>query len=318
MALYDKITLGEENMIYLIASNSYHLIDDEINKIVGNKEYQNIDFNKTTLEEIITEANYTDLFSSEKILVIKNATFFQGKGIDTKILEDYLEHPNGLTTLIFTCETVDERKKISKIIKEKYHYNVMKPLYAKEITSRIVDLAKKSGYTLKIDDATFITNASLNNYDMAYNTLEKIFLYYNNPCNIETTIVHNLTSMSLEDNNFKFVDAVVRNDLNTINKMIKDFKIQKIEPLALFNLIAREYRLMLLTMELYTKNTSRMKMMSLLHIPDWQLDKLIKNAFSFTKKDLEDKLLTICDYDYKIKSGKIDKYLALEMFVLGN
>ena len=41
-------------MIYLIASNSYHLIDDEINKIVGNKEYQNIDFNKTTLEEIIT------------------------------------------------------------------------------------------------------------------------------------------------------------------------------------------------------------------------------------------------------------------------
>ena len=118
----------------------------------------------------------------------------------------------------------------------------MKPLYAKEITSSIVDLAKKSGYTLKIDDATFITNASLNNYDMAYNTLEKIFLYYNNPCNIETTIVHNLTSMSLEDNNFKFVDAVVRNDLNTINKMIKDFKIQKIEPLALFNLIAREYR----------------------------------------------------------------------------
>ena len=100
--------------------------------------------------------------------------------------------------------------------------------------------------------------------------------------------------------------------------MIKDFKIQKIEPLALFNLIAREYRLMLLTMELYTKNTSRMKMMSLLHIPDWQLDKLIKNAFSYTKKDLEDKLLTICDYDYKIKSGKIDKYLALEMFILGN
>ena len=89
-------------MIYLIASNSYHLIDDEINKIVGNKEYQNIDFNKTTLEEIITEANYTDLFSSEKILVIKNATFFQGKGIDTKVLEDYLEHPNDLTTLIFT------------------------------------------------------------------------------------------------------------------------------------------------------------------------------------------------------------------------
>ena len=94
-----------------------------------------------------------------------------------------------------------------------------------------------------------------------------------------------------------------------------NLKIKKIEPLSLFSLLAREYRLMLILKEEYQKY-SRSNLLSLLNIKDWQLDKLLRQASSYNNTYLEERILEICHYDYAIKSGKIDKYLALELFIL--
>ena len=301
-------------MIYLIVNNSYHIIDEEIKKLVGNNKYEVIDYLKSSLEDIVMEANYTDLFLSKKIMVIKNAVFLSIKS-DTKVLEKYFENPNLNTDIIFTCEEVDERLKIVKTIKDKFHYNIIKPLYQKEIVSRLLDIAKKNGYVLSIESATYISKSSLDNYDIAYNNLEKIFLYYSKPCKINDNDVINLVSMSLEENNFKFIDAVINKNINESFRILNDLKIKKIEPLSLFNLLAREYRLMLIVTEEY-RNKSRRELLNILNIKDWQLDKLLKNASCYSMEELETKIVSLADYDYDIKVGKIDKWLALEMFIL--
>lgn len=303
-------------MIYLIVNNSYHIIDEEINKIVGNNKYEVIDYLKSNLEDIVMEANYTDLFLSKKIMVIKNAVFLSSKS-DTKVLDKYLENPNSNTDIIFTCEEIDERLKIVKTIKDKFHYNIIKPLYQKDIISRLLDIAKKNGYILSIESATYISKSSLDNYDIAYNNLEKIFLYYGTPCQIKDEDVINLVSISLEENNFKFIDAVINKNINESFRILNDLKIKKIEPLSLFNLLAREYRLMLIVTEEY-RNKSRSELLSVLHLKDWQLDKVLKNASNYNVSKLEAKILDLAKYDYDIKTGKIDKWLALEMFILND
>ena len=40
--------------------------------------------------------------------------------------------------------------------------------------------------------------------------------------------LENLVSKSLDDNNFKFVDAVIAKDIKTAMQLIKDFKLFKI------------------------------------------------------------------------------------------
>ena len=49
---------------------------------------------------------------------------------------------------------------------------------------------------------------------------------------------------------------------------------------------------------------------------EWQLDKIINNTYSYSIRDLEDKLLDLEKLDYQLKTSKIDKYLGLEMFIL--
>lgn len=303
-------------MLYLLVSNSYHILDEEIKKIVKDEKYEVIDYLKTTLEDIVMEASYSDLFSNKKILIIKNATFFSTK-IDTSSLDKYLLNINPNTILIFTCNNIDERLKIVKTFKDSYNYKINNILYQKDIVNKLIEIAEKKDYNLSIESAIYISKSSLDNYDIAYNNLEKIFLYYNKPCKINESDVINLVSVSLEENNFKFIESVINNDTENAFKILNDLKIKKIEPLSLFNLLAREYRLMLILKEEYQKK-SRSYIMKLLNIRDWQLEKLLKQASRYNREYLEDKLIEICEYDYQIKTGKIDKFLALELFILNN
>ena len=108
--------------IYLITSNSYRLMEEEINKIVKSNPYTTLDFNITTIEDIIEEASYFSLFDEKKYLVVKNATIFSSKGTKessdktTKkddLLLNYLNEPNDNTILIFTLYgKADSKKKI--------------------------------------------------------------------------------------------------------------------------------------------------------------------------------------------------------------
>ena len=303
-------------MLYLLVSNSYHILDEEIKKIVKDEKYEVIDYLKTTLEDIVMEASYSDLFSNKKILIIKNATFLSTK-IDTSSLDKYLLNINPNTILIFTCNNIDERLKIVKTFKDSYNYKINNILYQKDIVNKLIEIAEKKDYNLSIESAIYISKSSLDNYDIAYNNLEKIFLYYNKPCKINESDVINLVSVSLEENNFKFIESVINNDTGNAFKILNDLKIKKIEPLSLFNLLAREYRLMLILKEEYQKK-SRSYIMKLLNIRDWQLEKLLKQASRYNREYLEDKLIEICEYDYQIKTGKIDKFLALELFILNN
>ena len=60
-------------MNYLIAGTSNYLINEEIKKIIGDEDYTKIDYLDTTMEEIVVEASYNDLFGSKKNIIVKNA-----------------------------------------------------------------------------------------------------------------------------------------------------------------------------------------------------------------------------------------------------
>ena len=308
-------------MNYIIVSNSYHIVFEEIKKIVKDtNKIEYIDFQNSSFEEIVEEANYTSLFNYEKIIVIKNADFLGSKNsAKTDILEKYLSNSNPLSTLIFTYnDKPDERKKVIKLIKASGKYIYIKPLTYREVTDRIIADFKHNKYKISYEDANYITNKCLNNYDLVMMELEKIYLYYNESTEVKRKDLENIISKYMDDNNFKFVDAVIKNDYKLSAKLLNDFKIQKVEPIALLSLLVREYRLMLFSKDLYKKGYSNNKIGEELGLQDWQVEKLIKNSYSYSLIDLEGKIIKLADLDLDIKLGKMDKYLGLELFVLNN
>ncbi len=318
--------------IYLISSNSFHLMEEELKKILKDNPYTSFDLNAVELDDVLEEASYFSLFDDKKYMVVKNAQIFgaskrkskeEDSSDEEKVskkderLLQYLNEPNENTVLIFTINgKADTKKKICKTIKDRYKFIQLDDLKPKEIYSRVEKALKEDGYKIDSNTGYYIVNNALNNYDLAINEVEKIKLYYGKGCTVKYEDVVNIVSKNIEDNNFKFIDTVISRDIKEAFKMYDDLMIQKVEPIMLMSMLAKEVRNMLLVKKMMsTKN--KKDMMEVLGLKfDFQIDKLISNSYSFKEKQLEGYLVLLSDLDYKIKRGKISNKLALEMFIM--
>lgn len=307
--------------VYLLETTSRVLLEKQIDKILkGSKNKIIYNAEEESIDNILEEASYVSMFEEMKYLIVKNANFF-GKGKlkeddETKILK-YLESPYPLCTVIFTTyEPVDSRKKITKTIKEKYEYqNIITPK-GLELYNDVASLLVEKKYLAEKDTINYIINACLGNYDLICNEIEKIDLYYQKPTKVKLENIKNIISRTMVDNNFKFVDAVINKDLKKAVQYLEDLMTLKVEPLSLINLLAREYRNMLILKTLEEEKYMRKDIAKELGLQDWQYDKTSKNASNYHKDDLKDYLVHLEKLDYQIKSGKIDKLVGLKIFLL--
>ena len=117
-------------MIYILYGTINYLINKEVNKIIKDNNIDEINITKydltnTYLTDIINDASSMSLFDDKKIIIVNNSYIFTGttkKALeqDTTILENYLNNINDNTILIFIVnnDKLDERKKITKLIKK--------------------------------------------------------------------------------------------------------------------------------------------------------------------------------------------------------
>lgn len=307
--------------INLISGESYLLVNEKINDIVGlSKNVTTFDLAQSTLEDVLIEAGYVSMFEEEKFIVIKNANFFgtdKIKDSDTDILLNYFEHPSDNTNLIFICSTkLDLRKKITKIVKDRFNLINIPNLKYYEIENRAMEAFKKNGFKVEADTVKYLVQNSLNNFDLTMNEVDKIMLFYNESDYVKYEDVVNIAAKSINTNNFLFVDAVVDGDLEKSFELLNDLKIMKVEPTIILSLLARDFRIMLQIKTLQKEEKREYEILSKLGLQDWQLNKYLTKIFPFKIKELESILIKIADIDLSIKTGKVDKYTALELFIL--
>ena len=117
-------------MIYILYGTINYLINKEISKIIEDNNIDEININKydltnTYLTDIINDASSMSLFDDKKVIIVNNSYIFTGttkKALeqDSTILENYLNNINDNTILIFIVnnDKLDERKKITKLVKK--------------------------------------------------------------------------------------------------------------------------------------------------------------------------------------------------------
>ena len=307
--------------IYLIESNSWVLLEEQIKQIT--KSSTNIityNAEESTLEDILSEASYVSMFGEMKYLIVKNANYFSNGKLKEKEEEQllkYLEQPYPLCTILFTTyEPLDGRKKITKQIKEKYQVILIPSPKGLELYNKVAERFIELKYIVEKDTINYIIHSCLGNYDLIYQEIEKLSLYYEKPIKIKLETVKQIISKTMVDNNFKFVDAVITKDLKKSLQYLNDLEILKVEPISLINLLAREYRNMLLIKKMEEKKYSTKEMKEELHLQDWQLEKTRKNAQEYHEDDIKDYLISLQKMDFDIKKGKVEKQIALKLFLL--
>ena len=307
--------------IFALYSTSFRLLEEEIEKITGGNSYTTYNLDEMEIDDVLNDASYYTLFDDKNYMVVKNVTNFSAnkKGKESSNKDDYLlnylNEPNDNTVLILVLkEKLNATKKISKIVKDKYNYVELNNPNQKESRNIINKFLQKNKISIDYDGITYIINSLDNNYDLIMNELEKLLLF--DKKDISFKDLTNIISSNVLDNNFKFIEYIMNKDIKKVFKYYDDFLLNKNSPIMLMSMLANEYRNVYLVKKLMMNNNKNDIMKKLDIRFSFQIDKLINYSYSYKEKDLENKLLELCNLDYEIKQGNITDKLALELFLL--
>lgn len=311
---------------YLIVSETIYNVKEKIKELTLDiPNIVNFNLEENTIDEVLQEASYFSMFDNKKCIIVKNAIFFgNSKNSDSNKLKEacdkllkYLENENVNTKLIFIFKgKCDSKKKIYNIIKNANNLFEYPSLTKTEMKNELSKITNQHKY--KIDDKSlwYIINNTLGNFDLCVNELNKIFIFYSNPCEIKYSDVTNLISRTLEDNNFKLIDSIVNRDLENALKLLDDAKILKVEPNLILSLLYREFKLMLSILLFEKNNYNHYDILKELKLADWQYNKIKTNLRNYNIRELKEEIVKLSNLDYQCKSGLINKDNMLVGYIL--
>ena len=306
-------------MIYLLFGTLDALINDYINKIIKKENIADINISKYNEDDlianIIEDASTISLFDDKKVIIINNELLFSSKkSIDTTELEKYIENYNPNTILIFTVfsDTVDTRRKLYKIIKEKGKVEEFNKI------TNINSYVKKlfDGYNISYNTINLFIKRVGNDLNSLSNEAEKIKIYKIDDKIITDKDIIDCTHEKIDINIFKFIDNIInknkKESITTYKEMLKVGE----EPIKIIVMLANQFRLMYQAKILTSKGYTEEDIANLLHSKKYPVHLAIEKGYRYTSDTLLKYLEELADLDIKIKSGEIDKNLALELFLL--
>lgn len=305
-------------MIYLFYGTKIFNIKKEIKKIEEKFDKFNIshyDLENDDISNVIDDAETFSLFEDNKLIICENANMFTGStSKDTEIIENYLKYPNPNTTLVLTTykEKLDERKKITKQIKKigkviEYNENI-----------NTFDLVKNNlkDYNIKKETINLLINRVGTNPLLLEQEIEKIKIYKGSDLTITEEDIINLTNKNIDTDIFKLIDHIVKNNKNKAleiyNEMLKNGE----EPIKIIIILANQFRIIYQAKELLKKGLSEKDVASTLKIHPYRVKVALQNSRNYDSKTLLKFISDLADIDFDIKTGKINKDLALELFIL--
>lgn len=306
-------------MIYVLYGLEKYLINNYIEELKNKNKIE--DFNIITydlddgINNILEDANTLSMFGNKKMIIVNNSYMFTSvkQEIDSDLFYKYIDNPNPDCLLIFIVnnEKLDERKKITKQIK--------KTAIVKDFNTFDNNTLKKMFGDYKIDNITleYLKDRVGKNLDILSQEIEKIKIYKDNDKTITNDDITKLTSKNIDVDIFTLIDSIVTKDkdkaMTIYNEMIKLNE----EPIKIIVMLANQFRIMYQAARLYKKGYSGNDIAELLGIHPYRIKLALEKSRSYTEKQLINNLYNLAVLDEEIKTGKKDKYLALELFLLG-
>ena len=301
--------------MYFIYGIDEYLIKTKINEILNEHNLTNIDITTyefdDNLSDIINDASTISLFTSKKAIIVNNANIFKS-GINTEILEKYIENPNLDTILIFVLkeEKLDERRKITKLLRTK---TKVLELNKANINSVVKDMFK--GYKTDNNTIDYFIKRVGDNLLILENESVKLKLYKEDK-NISIDDIDELITKNIDIDLFKLIDAIISKDKDTAVTIYNEMLKQKEEPIAIIITLANQIRIMYQTKELYKLGYRENEIASILNIHPFRVKKAHEKNSKYSSNTLLKLLNNLATLDLNIKKGLVDKTIALELFIL--
>lgn len=306
---------------YLIYGNDYGLIKREIDKIIsGTSDVVKYDLLVSNVSDVIEEASCMSLFGDKKVVIGENALFLTGANTSVNHDIDYLtsyvnaENHDNIVILTVVQDKLDERKKIVKLLKKNITVIHKETIDEKDLPKFVIKEFLNNGYKIDYKTASYFVDYVGKNVDILLSEINKMIVYKDTDKEIFIEDIINISSKGFNDNVFDLSDAIMKKDFKKIFSCYNDLMILKEEPIKIIALLASQFTLVYQSKLLSKEGFMSKDIASTLKVHPYRVKLALETNYpNFELKDILKKLHNL---DYEIKTGKVDKIVGLENFLL--
>lgn len=320
------------NNVYLFYGKDTYIIKSKTNQIIAKSNIDDFnittyDLEESTLEEAINDASTIPFMADQKMVVIKNAYFLTNEkktkkelNHNLKAFQRYLENPVQETILVIQAPYVklDERKAITKILKQHSVVEECKPLKDQDLRGWVKRQLGKNGISIDADALNEVINRCENNTEVIVLETQKLILYSEGYSRVDLETVKLVVTKNVEDNVYEITNMLLSKNRSKALEIYNDLVMHNEDPLRILGILVNKYREILHTKLLLNDGKQKADVASYFNASPGRAFYIMKNAKGISLDHVEDQLLKLEDLDYKIKTGRIDKRIGLELFILGS
>lgn len=306
-----------------------------------------VDGRECSVDEILSMANTLPFMSERRITIIRNADFFKtrrksksekeagtGEGnseTESGVSEEggeedklspfddaliaYLENPPDTTCLVFVTDSAEKRRKTYKLIAKKGQVVEFLPLKGRELNEWVSRRARQLGKVAEPAAVAILITAVGNNLQQLNSELAKLTCYSHTE-KISAADVELMVSRTAELNIFELVDAIGERNYKKAVRMTREMVFQGEPVFRLLFMIARQFRLIVKTKSMLDAGGTAQYVAEQLKVQSFVAQKCIRQARNFSMPELVAAMEKILDTDARIKSGRQEQVLALELLII--
>jgi DNA polymerase-3 subunit delta len=315
--------------VYFLYGSEAYFLDRLRTQLIANILKDNpenlfiYDLEETSIQEVIADAETYPFFGGQKLIIATNPVFLKAKPDklpfehDLEALSRYISNPvdYSILVLIAPYEKIDERKKLSKLLKNNTVVANCEPIKDSEVAKWIKMLADDLKITLDKDVYDLIETELSTNLRLLKEELEKLALYVGENGIVTIEVAEKLIAPTSNSSALRLVDAVIEKNLHKAISIFKDLEKMKEEPIALIGLLAFQFRTILRVKLLKLKGYSQFQMQKQLGLHPYVIKIAMSRENKFSTKKLEGIMIRLADADQIMKQGKMEKELAFELLL---
>ena len=315
----------DENL-YLFTGTAEIFIQNRISRIISSYDKQQVsiikyDMEQTSFSRVLEDACTLPFLEDLKIIILRNPTFLTTKGDlanDAKNFIKYLKNPVETSIIIINATNItpNPANEVYKALKNYamiIDYSDSEEIEIKGWISRTC-----AARNIEIKDSAINLFLEYINSDQVrmVNELDKIMNYVNDGGIIDELVVKLLVTKDLSKEIFNLIKAIISKDLIKTNKIYQTLAIQTKDIGGVIAMISNSFKDLLTTAKLLKAGYSQHDISRFYNVSSSRAYYIVKDAKNFRIEDLENYIIKMADLDYKIKSGKIDKNIGIELILL--
>lgn len=270
-------------------------------------------------EDILEDMQTISFFSEQKVIVIKNIQVLDKE--EDQIFSrwtDYFQKPNPDVFLIIEMlEALPKTSKTQNLLMKYAFIEKISDMKKNEYPEFVRNMFKKFGYTISDDAINALLERTNFDFLLLSQEAEKLMLFSYDSKEISEKEVILLVSRNLEENIFELTNALLGKDQAKTIEIFYDLVARNEDPIRILNFIVSKIRELIHTKLLIDKGYRQDEIAEHFNIRSGRAYYLLKNANKADFNILEIHLKKLSKLDFEIKSGKIDKKLGLELYLLG-